>query len=128
MKLCECGCGLPAPIAKVTCKRLGHIKGQPVRFLRGHWAKTDAMRGEKHPQWNGGRTIHTGGYVMIQAPGHPRANDHGYVFEHILIAEKALGRFISAPIELPIYQSESNSCGRRAGRSLKERDHEFPQR
>ncbi len=34
-----------------------------------------------------------GGYRVILHPGHPRVLDkHGYVFEHVLIAEKALGR------------------------------------
>ena len=37
--LCQCGCGRPAPIAKMTNTRLGHIKGQPVRFIRGHHAR-----------------------------------------------------------------------------------------
>ena len=36
VKLCECGCGEPAPIAKETKKRLGYVKGQPLRFIRGH--------------------------------------------------------------------------------------------
>lgn len=36
IKLCECGCGLPAPIAKRTRTKLGHIKGQPIRMIRGH--------------------------------------------------------------------------------------------
>lgn len=36
IKLCECGCGQPAPIAKRTHARSGHIKGQPVRFIKGH--------------------------------------------------------------------------------------------
>ncbi len=35
-KLCECGCGQPAPIAKRTNTKLGHVKGQPVRFIAGH--------------------------------------------------------------------------------------------
>jgi hypothetical protein len=35
-KLCECGCGLPAPIAKVTRTPLGHVRGQPIRFIKGH--------------------------------------------------------------------------------------------
>jgi len=35
-KLCECGCGLPTPLAKQTDKRRGHIKGQPMCFLSGH--------------------------------------------------------------------------------------------
>lgn len=29
---------------------------------------------------------------MVRAKDHPRANRHGYVLEHILVAEKALGR------------------------------------
>lgn len=37
------------------------------------------------------------GYVMVKSPGHPRADKRGYVFEHILVAEKALGR----PLLLP---------------------------
>lgn len=38
-KLCECGCGRPAPIAKRTDTRLNHIKGKPVRFIVGHQRK-----------------------------------------------------------------------------------------
>lgn len=36
MSLCECGCGGEAPIAKNTDHRIGRIKGQPSRFIRGH--------------------------------------------------------------------------------------------
>lgn len=36
MKLCECGCGEAAPIAKNTQRSAGHIKGEPMRFIRGH--------------------------------------------------------------------------------------------
>jgi hypothetical protein len=36
VKLCECGCGQPAPIAKGTSRRDGAIKGEPMRFIRGH--------------------------------------------------------------------------------------------
>ena len=35
-KLCECGCGHPAPLAKRTDPRRGLIAGQPARFIRGH--------------------------------------------------------------------------------------------
>ena len=38
-KLCECGCGQPAPIAKQTHLKHGHIKGQPVRFVKGHGSR-----------------------------------------------------------------------------------------
>lgn len=35
-KLCECGCGQPAPIAKRTKTSIGHVKGRPTRFRVGH--------------------------------------------------------------------------------------------
>lgn len=34
--LCECGCGLPAPLAKTTSRKAGRAKGQPQRFVNGH--------------------------------------------------------------------------------------------
>ena len=37
--------------------------------------------------------MHKKGYVMVRAPGHPRARTaRGYVFEHILVMEGMLGR------------------------------------
>jgi len=36
VKLCGCGCGNPAPIAKRNHSSWGWVKGQPMRFLRGH--------------------------------------------------------------------------------------------
>ena len=32
---------------------------------------------------------------MLRAPGHPRSSGSGYVFEHILVMEEMLGRFLS---------------------------------
>lgn len=43
-KLCECGCGSIAPIAKVTHRKYGHVKGQPLRFLKGHNSRTPEGR------------------------------------------------------------------------------------
>lgn len=39
MASCQCGCGLDVAVAKRTNKKLGHVKGQPVRFLPGHHRK-----------------------------------------------------------------------------------------
>lgn len=36
MKLCDCGCGHPAPLAPRNEKRKGWIKGQPIRFIKNH--------------------------------------------------------------------------------------------
>lgn len=36
MKLCECGCGGVAPIAKSTYSKKGYVKGEPCRFICNH--------------------------------------------------------------------------------------------
>jgi hypothetical protein len=72
--LCQCGCGKP--------------KNPKSRFLRGH-----------HKPRNG-RVLDKRGYVMILAPDHPHKNYIGYVFEHILIAEKAVGKFLPTGAEV----------------------------
>lgn len=56
-----------------------------------------ANSGEHHPKWNGGVSIRNNGYVFVRAIGHPRASNKRYVFEHIIVAEKALGKY------LPLY-------------------------
>lgn len=33
---CACGCGSKTSIARMTRNRLGHVRGQPVRFVVGH--------------------------------------------------------------------------------------------
>ena len=51
--------------------------------------------GPANGNWRGGRTYHKKGYVMVLTPGHPRATTSSkYVFEHILVAEKLLGRYL----------------------------------
>jgi hypothetical protein len=46
--LCKCGCGQLAPIAKVTSREKGWVKGEPKRFINGHHArKTHCKRGHE---------------------------------------------------------------------------------
>lgn len=121
-KLCECGCGQPAPIATLTNRKWGHIKGEPVRFVNGHQAKRwkkprfeicacgcrreltergklrgcrflhGHNRGARNGRWNGGRKRGIRGYVLVSAPDHPHADSQGYVREHILVATSVLGK------------------------------------
>lgn len=42
-------------------------------------------------RFRGGRKIGTEGYVLLLKHGHPRADVKGYVSEHIVIAEAAVG-------------------------------------
>lgn len=50
-------------------------------------------KGTKSPSWKGGK-IKNGGYIAVYNPKHPRSNCSGYVFEHLLVMEKYLGRII----------------------------------
>lgn len=59
---------------------------------QGRW---NVKRGKENHLWRGGKSRHSKGYILLRRPDHPRADARGYVFEHILVAEKILGR----PIE-----------------------------
>jgi hypothetical protein len=72
MKLCECGCGEPAPIAAETQRSRGAVKGQPQRFVRGHSGRAKIGRRYRESKVGG------------------RNGDRSY--EHIRVAEKALGK------------------------------------
>ena len=90
--LCQCGCGQPTLIANTTDRRKNLIKGQPKNFIKGH-APRNQKRGEDSYMWKGGR-CETLGYIKIHAPEHPKADANRRVFEHILVAEKALGKIL----------------------------------
>lgn len=36
---CECGCGYPAPIARSSDSSRGYVRGESIRFIKGHNAK-----------------------------------------------------------------------------------------
>lgn len=48
--------------------------------------------GKNHHNWNGGISNHTEGYIQILNRDHPRADNRGYVFEHMLVVENILGK------------------------------------
>lgn len=49
--------------------------------------------GEMNPNYNGGKYIDDKGYVRVLAPEHP-ASIKGYTYEHRLVMEQYLGRFL----------------------------------
>lgn len=82
--LCQCGCGQPVRLAPVNDKSKGWIKGQPLKVIKGHGIKLEARKLAEKALGN--KTLSTHGYVVVNIG--PRARQ----YEHILIAEKALGR------------------------------------
>lgn len=82
--LCLCGCGGVTNIAKQDDARLLVRKGEHFRYIRGHQRS------------KGRRFVSSLGYVRVMCPGHPRAI-RGYVHEHVLVVERALGRYLQSP-------------------------------
>jgi hypothetical protein len=84
--LCECGCGQPTRVAKVTDSRWGHVAGQPVRWVNGHqrrlttaaWVEED--RGYETPCWIWQRCFHRGGYGAVTM-NRKTYNAHRAVYE-----------------------------------------------
>lgn len=120
VKLCECGCGKPVKTAgcRFTPGHNGtgqHRKGEwrscgycgaPIwvqmsrskngagqycnRACKGAASKGKHLK-EQNPNWRGGRVV-IAGRPAICKPDHPRAHPNGYVYEHVLMGERALGR------------------------------------
>lgn len=57
-------------------------------------SRTGPKSGEKHSNWGAGRMLDKHGYVLIWVPLHPRCTLGGYVREHRLVLEVALGRYL----------------------------------
>jgi hypothetical protein len=69
---CQCGCGGKTAIATQDRPDVGHVKGQPKRFLRGHNAKVgralywlEEDRGYKTPCWIWQGACISGGYAEV---------------------------------------------------------------
>lgn len=82
--LCACGCGRPTKLARQSDSSRGHIKGQPHRFVAGHNQRRSEVK-QKYP--------------FVFRPTHPRAKG-GCIYEHVAIAEQALGRFLPDGAEI----------------------------
>ena len=55
-----------------------------------------AQRGEKSSSWKGGRRIDSEGYVRIYYPDHPNAYNDTYIYEHRLVMEEHIGRYLKS--------------------------------
>ncbi len=51
-------------------------------------------KGKLHGMWKGGSKISSDGYVYISKPEHPNSSTDYYIFEHRLVMENHLGRYL----------------------------------
>lgn len=72
---CHCGCGQPAPLAKKTATKYGHVKGEPVRYINGHYQRStrlssvDYVADEATGCWLWQRYVTPSGYGHLRKGG-----------------------------------------------------------
>ena len=77
---------------KISSTLKKYIKTEAHRANIGKALKTHI--GNKNHRWNGGRFLTQEGYVLVLCREHPYCNKNGYIFEHRLVMEKHLGRYL----------------------------------
>lgn len=77
-------------VARIIVSRYLDKYGIPKR------TKSEQQRRERSSNWHGGRGITSHGYVKIFLPEHPFASSAGYVYEHRLVVEKSIGRYLTS--------------------------------
>lgn len=69
-------------------------RGQNPRRFCSKTCQHESYRGAGNPKWRGGLVDQVSGYVYQYAPNHPHATQAGYVMQHRLIMEAAIGRYL----------------------------------
>lgn len=50
--------------------------------------------------WRGGRYVDFNGYVQFCIPNHPRASSKGTVAEHVVVVERAMGKYLPSTVHV----------------------------
>src|ERR1035441_2689917 len=95
------GCKVRQYFVEIKCSQCGAPSFSSITRARltkhsfcSHDCKNKFLRGANHPGWREGFQ-NNNGHRFVRCQGHPRArNNSGYVAEHILVVEKALGRYL----------------------------------
>ena len=73
--------------------KMGHFTSQATKYKISIANKKRLLNPINHSNWKGGKTTENG-YIKIFSPYHPH-KVHNYVFEHRLVMEKHLKRFLN---------------------------------
>ncbi len=100
-KKCQYTHGCPDKVRyKIHKANKGKRYSIATEFKKGHTPMSSINpeimpRGKDHHKWKGGHVIDMNGYIWIRCINHPMAN-HGYVYEHRLLIEQHLDRYLSS--------------------------------
>lgn len=81
--LCECGCGTPTTVAKVNSRKHGYVKGEYLRFVRGHYHRNAGPEYVEDPEtgcWVWQRCTGRAGYGYTSVDG-VRVSAHRAFYE-----------------------------------------------
>ena len=78
------------------CSRQCFFENKDYRKLRSEIIKPRNLIPSNTATWRGGRHSDEKGYVLIYMPSHPKTKDGRYVYEHRLVMEKHLGRYLKS--------------------------------
>ena len=70
----------------------GYNLGKSTRSCGCLNAEKIRQKGALSRNWRGGRHLHADGHVLVYDPSHKNAFSDGYVFEHVQVMAKMLGR------------------------------------
>lgn len=87
-------CGIQEPFPRFSNRKYCSLYCARHSTHHKEILKRNTGRGNKNPNWHGGKKITQDGYISIWTPHHPYANQHGCVPEHRLVMEKKIKRFL----------------------------------
>jgi hypothetical protein len=83
---------------KYYCKKCNKLLKQKRKFCKSCFIlfRLEHNRKINKAFWNNHVAFHyTNGYKVVKVVNHPFANKRGYIYEHRLVMEKELGRYLN---------------------------------
>ncbi len=127
---CECGCGQQTKLHRQSLRSKGHVKGQPLRFVRGHYPPRPGhvvdpvsgcwnYMGHLTPEGRAGGMLRGGRYVSAYVESYERLRGpvaDGLVLDHVCRNP----RCVNPDHMEPVTQADNARRGRMAKLTLAE--------
>jgi len=90
-KFTKCICDF---CGKEFLKRISEIRRSKHNYCSAECSNKRFLNPENNPRWNNGRRTYNNYYALLRK-NHPNADHAGYVYEHRLVMEERLGRYLT---------------------------------